>query len=348
METLLKGSNALVYVAFALVGVTTYNVVKWITTPKPVQLSDEFILITGTDSGFGLGTLRSICAQGARNVIAMCYSQAGADNALQAGARHVLRVDFLVPGDIISATGEIRKLIGDKPLYAIIHNAGTCQAGAIDFLTMTAFRNVMEVNFFAVASITSELLPLMKRRSASGCNRIILVSSVDGLVSLPCNAPYDASKFALEAYADSLRVEQSFWDIKVSVINPSTMRTPLALSFFEGERRSWEEKDKEKAKDTRWKSEWSKEWLEQHIEKGSLGLKQIAQDPEIVVKDLMHALTSQSPQFRYLSGTAAKTLFYFLWICPESLSFIFKRGIVNPPPSVITEWRAGDTNIKMD
>jgi NAD(P)-dependent dehydrogenase (short-subunit alcohol dehydrogenase family) len=285
--------------------------------------------------------LQRLVREGALNVIAICYTKEGADTALATGARHVLRVDFLVPGEVLSACIAIRELVGGRPLFAILHNAGTCQPGAIDFLTMAAFRRVFEVNFFAVASITSELLPLLKRRNvpSSDCNRIIIVSSVDGLVSLPCNAPYDASKFALEAYADCLRVEQSFWNIFVSVINPSTMKTPLALSFFEGERRSWEEKKEEEnvgpGAPSRWQREWSKEWLEQHIEQGSEGLKQIAQDPELVVNDVMHALTARAPKFRYLSGFAAKTLFYSLWVMPESWSFAFKRGIVRPPPLVL-------------
>jgi NAD(P)-dependent dehydrogenase (short-subunit alcohol dehydrogenase family) len=165
---------------------------------------------------------------------------------------------------------------------------------------------------------------------------VIIVSSVDGLVSLPGNAPYDASKFAVEAYADALRVEQSFWGISVIVINPSTMKTPLALEFFETEQKTWETAmSQDKDPDSRWKKEWPRDWLDSHVKFNTEGLHKIAQNPELVIKDMMQAMSLAQPPYRYLSGTTAKTLFWFLWVCPEWLSFVLKRATINPPPIVI-------------
>lgn len=302
-----------------------------------VSLRGKLVVITGCDSGFGFGCVLQLVNEGAI-VVALCYTKEGMDKVIAAGAKHAIRVDLLIESDVCRACTEIKKLVDGDELFAIIHNAGTVAAGFIDFNTMSNYRNVMEVNFFAIVNMNSHLLPLLKIKSVDGAKkRVIIVSSVDGIVSLPGNAPYDASKYAIEAYADALRVEQSFWDIHVSVINPSTMKTPLALSFFETQRKSYDEAmSKDPDANARWKKEWSREWLDEHIKVNSAGLEQIAQEPSVVIKDLMHAVCATTPQFRYLSGTFAKTLFYALWVMPETWSFAFKKSIVNPKPSVLS------------
>lgn len=68
---------------------------------------------------------------------------------------------------------------------------------------------------------------------------------VDGIVSLLGIAPYDTSKFALEALADALRVKLSFWDVKVAAINPSNMRTPLAIGYYELHHMAWQVMEKQ-------------------------------------------------------------------------------------------------------
>lgn len=155
--------------------------------------------------------------------------------------------------------------------------------------------------------------------------------SVDGLVSLPGNAPYDTSKFAVEGYADALRVELFMWDIPVSGVNPSTMRTPLAMSFFEGHRRSWEAMQQEDP-DGNWQRHYPREWLDDYVVANTKSLERIAQDPAYAIRDIRHALTLVRPRLRYQSGTTAKTLFWALWVMPEAWSHPFKKGLVRPRP----------------
>jgi NAD(P)-dependent dehydrogenase (short-subunit alcohol dehydrogenase family) len=194
---------------------------------------------------------------------------------------------------------------------------------------MENFRHTMDVNFFAIADLTQHLIPSLKATAG----RIVIVTSVDGLVSLPGNAPYDAAKFAAEAYADALRAELSFWNIDVSVINPSTLRTPLAMDFSELEVDTWEAMEK-RDPDGPWKQARTRAWLDEHVAKNKKNLESIAQDPKCAVNDIHHALAAEHPKLRYFSGTLAKTLFYALWIMPEHWSAAAKRALISPAPEV--------------
>ncbi len=299
----------------------------WATIRARARVSVEgrWVAITGCDSGFGERVMRGMIERGAQ-VIAICFSEQGAAAATQAGAAVSLRVDLREPAEIERAAAEIRRVSGGS-LWGIVHNAGVAQPGFVDYLSDAVYRRVMAVNFFAPVFLTRRLLPALRR--AGG--RVVLVSSVDGIVSLPGNAAYDASKFALEGYADALRVELSFAGVEVSVVNPSTMRTPLAMRFFEGHRATWAEMQAEDPEGA-WARIYSREWLEQFIAFNGPQLERIAQDPRHAAEDIIHALTARRPSPRYLSGHLAKTLFYALWVAPPAWADRFKRATVQPPP----------------
>ena len=95
---------------------------------------------------------------------------------------------------------------------------------------MDNYRRTMEVNFFAIVALNQRLLFALKQSGG----RLIVVSSVCGYVSLPCNGPYAASKHALDAYVGALRAEMaasSCGHVAISVISPSTLKTPMIDSF---------------------------------------------------------------------------------------------------------------------
>ena len=266
----------------------------------------------------------------ARNakVIALCFTDEGATAAIDAGAASAPCLDLMNESALIIAAQEANELSGGE-LWGLVHCAGTALPGFVDYQPIAYYRQTMDLNFFAPVLLTQKLLPALRKTKG----RVVLVSSVDGLVSLPGNAPYDASKFAVEAYADALRAEMSFWDISVSVINPSTMRTPMAMSFFEGHRKTWEAMDTAEP-DGEWKTAWPQQWLDSYISLNTKQLDRIAQDPVHAINDILHAVTANRPRLRYLSGTTAKTLFYALWVGPESWSLRFKRAMIQPPPPV--------------
>jgi NAD(P)-dependent dehydrogenase (short-subunit alcohol dehydrogenase family) len=203
------------------------------------------------------------------------------------------------------------------------------QPGFVEYQLLETYRRVMDVNYFAVVRLTQPFIQMLKRSKV----RVVIVSSVDGIVSLPGNAPYDGSKYAVEAYADALRVELSFWDVHVAVVNPATMRTPLALGFFEAHKKAWEMMEKQDP-DGAWKETWTREWLDEYVTVNSKNLAGIAQDPIHAIRDVAHGITAKHPRLRYLSGTLAKTLFRALWKMPEHWSFAVKKGTVTPLPKI--------------
>lgn len=292
-----------------------------------VDVAGRWVLVTGCDSGFGRGVVEQLVARGA-HVVACCLTSQGAAQALEAGARSAPCFDLTDEAALERVAREVEEACEGR-LWGLVHNAGVVLPGFVDYLPLSFYRKVMEVNFFVPVSLTRKLLPCLRRSKG----RIVLVSSVDGLVSLPGNAPYDASKFAIEAYADALRVELSFWDVAVSVINPSTMRTPLAMTFFEAHRKAWEAQDAEES-DGEWKQAYPRVWLDAYIAENTRQLAKMAQDPGHAIRDIVHALCAKRPRHRYLSGTLARTLFYALWIGPEAWAHRIKRSLIQPPPHV--------------
>ena len=292
-----------------------------------LDVTGRWVLVTGCDSGFGRGVVEELVARGVR-VVAFCFTDQGSAAALKAGAQLAPRLDLTDDDAVIAAAEQVTQACGGE-LWGLVHNAGAVLPGFVDYQPIDFYRRVMDVNLFAPVLLTQKLLPAIRR----GRGRVALVSSVDGLVSLPGNAPYDASKFAVEAYADALRVELSFWDIEVSVINPATMRTPLAMTFFDAHRKAWDEMDRLNP-DGEWKTHYPPEWLDEYVETNRVNLERIAQEPGHAITDIVHALTSKTPRHRYLSGTLAKTLFYALWVGPESWATRFKRATIRPAPRV--------------
>jgi NAD(P)-dependent dehydrogenase (short-subunit alcohol dehydrogenase family) len=104
-----------------------------------------------------------------------------------------------------------------------VNNAGIAIAMPLEFVPLDELRHQLEVNLVGQIAVTQALLPAL--REARG--RIVFVGSIAGKSALPFLGPYAASKHALEAVADSLRVELQPWGIGVSIVEPGTIRTPI-------------------------------------------------------------------------------------------------------------------------
>jgi NAD(P)-dependent dehydrogenase (short-subunit alcohol dehydrogenase family) len=118
-------------------------------------------------------------------------------------------------------------------LDALVNNAGIGVGGPLELVDLAALREQFEVNVFGQVAVTQALLPAL--RQARG--RIVLVSSIGGRSAVPFAAPYGASKHALEAIGDALRVELRSSGIRVSLVEPGSVKTPIwAKSRAEAER----------------------------------------------------------------------------------------------------------------
>lgn len=177
------------------------------------------ILVTGCSSGIGRATALEAARRGHR-VFASARNLA--DLADLEGRENVstVAVDVTDPGAIAAAVDAALARAGR--IDALVNNAGYGQYGAVEEVTLDEWRAQFDVNLFGAIAVTQAALPAM-RRQRSGT--IVNVSSVSGRVSVPFAAPYSASKHALEAVSDALRIELFPFGIRVVLVEPGPIET---------------------------------------------------------------------------------------------------------------------------
>jgi NAD(P)-dependent dehydrogenase (short-subunit alcohol dehydrogenase family) len=171
------------------------------------------VLITGAGSGFGKGAALSLAERG-HQVIATTETEAQAET-LRAEAPH-LTVEKV---DITSA--DVSKAAA-WDIDVLINNAGAGQTGPMADVPLDRVRHLFEVNVFGTLAITQQVLP---RLVAKGAGRIIIVSSIAGVVSGPAFGPYSMTKHALEAMGKAMRAELASQGIDVTLLNPGPYLT---------------------------------------------------------------------------------------------------------------------------
>ena len=273
-----------------------------------IECHGKCIVVTGCDSGFGQQLVMDAVAAGFE-VVAACYTEDGA------AQYDDVRIHTVV-ADLTTAEGRTRVVdaarsiprVKKSGLHALVNNAGLCLPGNIEWLPMSAYEASMALNFHAPVALVYSLLPELKMCSGS---RVVNVTSVDGFIALPSNAAYNSSKHALEAYSDTLRCEMLPWGVKVCVIEPATMRTPLALGFADSWLKSFEAASSENT------ATYGAEWAKEHAATVKQSISDIAADPQVTVSALMASLTLEEPPSRVTTGKAATFLFKPLSMLPD-------------------------------
>ena len=134
-----------------------------------------------------------------------------------------LRLDVTDEQEIAAAAVLVRETVGDRGLAGLVNNAGIVIAGPLEILPLAELRKQFEVNVVGQIAVTQALLPLL--RAAKG--RIVNMGSANGRFAPPYMGPYAASKHAMEALSDALRLELRTWGIHVSLIEPGSIATPI-------------------------------------------------------------------------------------------------------------------------
>lgn len=177
------------------------------------------VLITGCSSGIGRCLALGLKARG-YDVIATARRPVDIA-ALAADGLCALPLDLTSSESITTAVAAVRARTGDR-LYALINNGAYGQPGAVEDLSRAALRAQFETNVFGAHELTALLLPLFR---AAGEGRIVQISSLLGLVCLAYRGAYNASKFALEALSDTLRLELRGSGIHVALVEPGPIKT---------------------------------------------------------------------------------------------------------------------------
>ena len=280
-------------------------------------LAEQVFLITGASTGIGAALARRLAAEflGIRLVLAARNKQkleAVATDCLKAGAEVLV-----VPTDL--AQVEQAKALAHSAVDrfgrvdALINNAGYGQMGPVELIAPEDAQRQFAVNFHGPLVLTQTLIPVMRNQ---GGGRIINVSSLGGRVAFPAGGMYSASKFALEALSDVLRMELAAFNIKVSVIEPG----PVTTEFFgiAGEKVDLNVPELEKTI-YRAAIQTIKE-----IEKQTAAL---AWSSERVAVVIIRALTARHPRPRYVAATGGKTMLFLMTkLLPRQfVDFFWKR-----------------------
>ena len=182
------------------------------------------VLITGASTGIGRACALHLDRLGWQ-VFAGVRRAADAA-ALRAAASTDLApliLDVTQTEQVTAAAEQVNNLVGEGGLDGLVNNAGISIAGPLEFVPLELWRRQLEVNVLGQVCVTQAFLPLLRR--AHG--RIINMSSTSGLNAMPAIGPYASSKFALEALSDSLRVELRHLGVKVILVEPGPIFTPI-------------------------------------------------------------------------------------------------------------------------
>jgi len=180
----------------------------------------KVILVTGASSGLGLATANALSAKGHK-----VYGTSRDISRLKGVAFSPLEMDVTDDVSVRTAVEKVRQAEGG--IDVVVNNAGNGIAGPLYAMPVEFAKKQFEVNFFGVVRVCSAVLPGMIEKKQG---LVINISSLAGLFGLPYQGLYSASKFALEGYSESLRMELQNTGVKVAVVNPGDFKTAFTGS----------------------------------------------------------------------------------------------------------------------
>ena len=177
------------------------------------------IFITGITSGFGHAMAKTLSADGHS-----VYGTHRKDAEKLPGV-HYIKADSTLEQDVESAVRQVMDEQGRIDVF--INNAGMGIGGPLEFCSLEDCQRQMDVNFMGMVRYMHQIIPIMREQ---GHGHIICISSIGGLIGLPYQGMYSASKFAIEGYCEALRLEVSGFGIKVTTIEPGDFSTSFTAS----------------------------------------------------------------------------------------------------------------------
>ncbi len=278
------------------------------------------VMVTGASTGIGAATAIHLAALGHRVFAGVRRAENGEALQRRGGALIVpVLIDVTDAQSIVSAVQQVTSATSSGGLGALVNNAGIAVSGAWEFLGRERLVQQFEVNLFGTVAVTQAFLPLVRR----GRGRIVTVTSIAGKHAPPFYGPYAASKHALEAFGDSLRLEMKPWGIKVILIEPGAIDTPIwekGLSLAD-------EVMGDMPPDARARYA---PYIEAARRSGqAAGRRGIT--PERVAEAIAHAVRSPKPRRRYFVGRDARLRAVAVRLLPDRvLDFLTWTGMNMP------------------
>lgn len=266
-------------------------------------MSGRAILITGCSSGIGYACAVGLKARGWR-VFATARKNADLMRLENEGFESFY-LDYADAKSVEACAAQVAKHCGGK-LDALFNNGAYGQPGAVEDVRRDVLEAQFAANVFGWHQLTRACLPLLR---ANGGGRIVNCSSVLGLVAMKWRGAYNASKFAVEALSDTLRLELRGSNIHVVLIEPG----PIATRFIE---HALEAFDRNIDQTT---SHYQDAYARQRARLGKGGSNRFKLPPEAVFEKLLHALESSRPRLRYYVTTPTYMMAWARRLLPQRL-----------------------------
>lgn len=258
------------------------------------------VLITGASSGVGQATARHL-AQHGYSVFGTSRDPARAEAI---PGVEMLALDVRSDAGVSACVTAVMDRAGRLDL--LVNNAGYELAGAIEETSLDEARAQFETNFFGVVRMVGAVVPVMRRQRQG---QIITIGSLSGLTSIPFMGLYSASKSALEGYMDALRMELAAFSIRVSLVEPAFLNTPMKhkRQVSAGQIPDYDQ----------WRQRAFTSIRAQE-EKGP--------GPQLVAESVLRIASSAAPRLRYLVGSQANFVARLMWLLPAGVYERAKMG----------------------
>lgn len=252
------------------------------------------VVITGASRGIGRACAIHLDRVGFTVVAGVRREEDGIALRTVASSRlRPVHLDVTDAGSIAAAAAAARDIAGEERLVGLVNNAGIAVAGPLEFIPLAEVRRQLEVNVVGLLAVTQACLPLLRPGG-----RIVNVSSASGRVATPFTGPYAASKFAVEALSDALRMELARWGVRVSVIEPG----PVSTAIWDSAIARYQEMADRMPSAAQERYGRALAAKERHARR----MPQLGMAPERVARAVGRALTARRPRARYPVGGVAR------------------------------------------
>ena len=288
----------------------------------PVQT----ILITGATSGIGRDAALDLAARGyrvfatGRNPAALAELRSESDGNLTAFA-----LDVTDAASIAAARDRVIEETGGRGLDVLINNAGYGDIGPTEEVSDADLRRQFDTNVFGLMAVTRAFLPEMRER---GAGRILNVSSIGGRVTMPLFGVYSASKYAVEALSDSLRMELRAFGIRVVLIEPGPINTNFTA-------RAMDNADKYRDPASPYAA------VVERAERFAELAERTGASPAVITRAIRRAIESRYPRARYVAPLRGAVAIAMVKLLPTWLTDAAMRAMAGFSKKRFAAHRAG-------
>lgn len=283
-------------------------------------MHQKYVLITGTSSGIGAATVKLLADSG-YTVFAGVRTEKAMQKWQQNNHPHIipLLLDVTQTEAITNAYQKVTETVGEDGLFALINNAGNCIGVPTELFEEAAAKLLMETHFWGMAKLCKAFIPLLRKHvQASGSGaRIINVGSTGSISSFPFIQFYNAAKFAILGFTESIRFELAPQNIYCSAILPGAVKTGIWNRAEESIKTSLQQ----------FSSECAHLYQDNIVSALQLSnkLENKGVSPEAAALVYKKVLESPQPRLKYFIGADSKLMHWMVRYLPDAL----RHGIIN-------------------